>query len=207
VKLVVFGSTGGIGTEVVQQALATGHMVAAVARRPAAITMRHEHLVVLQGDVLKPETLAGTITGRDAVVAALGVQGRAPTTLYSQGLANIMQAMQSAQVSRLICVSASGLDPGPLWQRLIAKPILWAMFKEMYSDLARMEALVDHSPTDWTILRLPRLTDGPRTGRYQVALNEHLRRILFISRADAADFIVKHLDDPATFRARVEIAY
>ena len=206
-KLVVFGSTGGIGTQVVEQALAAGHTVTAVARRPSAITFRHEHFEVVQGDVLAPQTIRGAIAGKDAVVSAVGVRDRAPTTLYSEGVANMIQAMQSAHVCRLICVSASGLEPGPLWERLIAKPILWAVFKEMYSDLVRMEVVVERGLIDWTILRPPRLTNGPRTGQYQVALNKHLRRILFISRADCADFIVSHLSDPATYCVRVEIAY
>ena len=77
----------------------------------------------------------------------------------------------------------------------------------MYSDLVRMEAVVERSHVDWTILRPPTLTNGPRTGQYQVGLNKLLSRGLFISRADLADYIVSHLSDTATYCARVEIAY
>jgi hypothetical protein len=118
-----------------------------------------------------------------------------------------MLAMQAAHVHRLICVSASGLEPGPLWERLIAKPLLWLILKNMYTDLVRMETEVKASGLNWTILRPPAYTNGPRTGRYHMAVNQHLPRSLFISRADIADFIVKHLDDPATYCAWVEIAY
>jgi putative NADH-flavin reductase len=206
-KLVVFGSTGGIGAQVVEQALDTGHTVTAVARHPSAIILRHANLEVVQGDVLEPQTIREAIAGKEAVVSAIGVRDRAPTSLYSEGVANIIRIMQSAHVQRLICVSASGLEPGPLWQRWIAKPILWAVFKEMYSDLVRMEAVVERSPANWTILRPPRLTNGPRTGQYQVGLNRHLSPGLLISRSDLADYIVSHLSDPATYCTRVEIAY
>jgi putative NADH-flavin reductase len=206
-KLVVFGSTGGIGAQVVKQALEAGHIVTAVARHPSAIALQHEHLEVLQGDVLEPQTIPAAITGKDVVVSAVGVRNRAPTKVYSEGVANIIQAMQSAHVHRLICVSASGLEPGPLWQRLVAKPILWAVLKEMYSDLVRMEAVIERSDVDWTILRPPALTNGPRTGQYQVELNKHLSRGLVISRADLGEYIVSHLSDTATYCARVEIAY
>ena len=134
------------------------------------------------------------------------MRDRRPTRLYSQGVANIVQAMQSADVRRLICVSASGLDPGPWWERWFAKPILWMAFKEMYTDLVRMEAVVERSGLDWTLLRPPALTNGPRTGRYQVAVNQHLKRSLKISRADLGDYIVGHLCDPAAYCARVETA-
>ena len=206
-KLVVFGSTGGIGSQVVEQALATGHEVTAVARRPSAITLRHEHLEVVEGDVLEPETIRGAIAGKDAVISALGARDRAPTTLYSEGVANIMQAMRAANVRRIVCISASGLEPGPLWQRLIAKPILWLILKNMYTDLVRMETMVKASGLDWTILRPPSLTNGPRTGHYQVAVSQHLSRCFSISRADVADYMVNHLDDRATYCTMVELAY
>jgi nucleoside-diphosphate-sugar epimerase len=124
-KLVVFGATGGIGSQTVEQALAAGHEVTAVACRPSAITLRHERLEVIQGDVFKPETIRESITRKNAVISALGARNLAPTTVYSEGVANIMQAMQAAHVRRILCISASGLEPGPRWQRWIAKPLLW----------------------------------------------------------------------------------
>ncbi len=206
-KLVIFGATGGIGSQTVQQALDAGHEVTAVARRPAAITLRHPHLEVVQGDVLQPETVQKVIAGKDVVISALGVHNRAPTTVYSEGVKNIIQAMLAVQVRRLYCISASGIEPGPLWQRIIAKPILWTLLKEMYSDLVRMESVVTRSSVDWTIVRPPRLTDGPHTGQYQVALNQHLRRCFLISRADVADYMLSQLDNPSSHCAIVEIAY
>ncbi len=206
-KLVVFGATGGIGAQVVEQALAVGHEVTAVARRPQAITRRHECLQVVQGDVLDAASVRAAVLGRDVVVSAIGARDRAPTTVYSEGIAKIMQAMQAAHIRRIFCISASGLDPLPLWQRLIAKPMLWLIFKNMYTDLVRMEAEVSASDFDWTILRPPQLTDGARTGHYQAAVNQQLARIRVISRADVADYIVKHLVDEKTYRSVVELAY
>lgn len=206
-NLVIFGSTGGIGKHVVEQALAVGHMVTAVARRPDAITLRHPCLEVIKGDVLDPAMVVQAVRGKDAVVSTIGIPKDAETTLYSDGLANILHAMQAASVRRVVCVSASGLDPGPLWQKLIAKPLLGAMFKGMYTDLGRMEAVVQRSSLDWTIMRPPRLSDGAHTKIYNVGVNEHLKRCFIISRADVADCIVKNLDNPAHFRAVVETAY
>lgn len=206
-KIVVFGATGGTGREVVAQALAAGHQVTAVARNPAAVTLQHPLLQVLQGDVLSPETLAQAIAGKDVVVSAIGVRNRDATKIYSVGLKNILLAMQAAKVRRLICVSASGLDPGPKIQNLIAKPLLWRVFKEGYTDMLQMEVIVRASDIDWTIVRPPRLTDETRTGKYHVSVRKQLTHGWKISRADLADYIVKHLNDPATLRAMVEIAY
>jgi putative NADH-flavin reductase len=206
-KLVVFGATGGIGSQVIQQALEAGHEVTAVARHPSAITLQHERLNVIHGDVLKPDTIRESIAGKDAVVSALGARDLAPTTVYSEGVANIMQAMQAAHVRRILCISASGLDPAIWWQRLAAKLVLWRILKNMYTDLVRMEREVKASDLDWTILRPPGFTNGPRTGRYQSVVNQQLSHGWHISRADIADYIVNHLNDAATYHGLVELAY
>src|ERR1041385_4194987 len=158
-KIIVFGANGGIGSKVVEQALAAGYQVTAVVRRPASISIQHPQLKVVQGDVLKPDTIQAPMAGQDAVISALGVTVNEPTTVYSQGVANIIRAMQANGVQRLMCISASGLDPGPLYQKIIAKLFLWRAFKHSYTDLVRMEAFVNASSVNWTIVPPPRLTD------------------------------------------------
>ena len=206
-KIVIFGATGGTGWEVVTQALEAGHDVTAVARKPSAIMIQHERLRVLQGDVLTPETLSQAVAGQDAVVFAIGAADRSPTKIYSVGVMNVLLAMRDEKIRRLICVSASGLDPGNLVQKLIAKLILWRVFKYGYTDMFQMEVNVKASDIDWTIIRPPRLNDRARTGKYHVAVNEQLTNGWMISRADLADYIVKHLCDDSTYRAMVEVAY
>jgi putative NADH-flavin reductase len=56
-----------------------------------------------------------------------------------------------------------------------------------------MESVIAESDRDWTIVVPPRLTDGPRTGRYREELDVNVRNGQSISRADVADYIVKHL--------------
>jgi putative NADH-flavin reductase len=206
-KVIVFGANGGIGHHVVEQALQAGHQVTAVARRPESIALQHPQLVVQRGDVLDPASLAPLLAGQEAVVSALGARSRGPTVVYSDGVGNLLRAMPPAGVRRLLCISASGLDPGPLFQRLVARPLLWALLRNMYSDLVCMEERVRASAVDWTIIRPPRLTDGPRTGHYVASRNAHLPNAWVISRADLADYIITHLADPATYRAWVEVAH
>jgi putative NADH-flavin reductase len=83
--LLVIGATRHTGKEVMQQALAAGHTVTALARDPARIDIQHERLRVVRGDVLDPATLGQAMAGCDAVVSTLGATSayRAPTTLYS----------------------------------------------------------------------------------------------------------------------------
>jgi putative NADH-flavin reductase len=206
-KLVVLGSNGGIGREVAAQALSAGHYVTAVARRPEMVALRHERLQVVRADVMEPASLQTAFAGQEAVISAIGVASREPTRLYSEGIGNAITAMRAAEMRRLLCVSATGLDPGPWWQQMFAKPLLWRAFGNMYADLVRMEDTVRASGLDWTIVRPPRLTDKARTGVYQIAVNRHLTHGSLLSRADVADYMLSHLTDVASYRALVEIAY
>ena len=58
-KLFVIGATGRIGGEVVQQALARGHMVTAFVRSPEGIHLKNEGLKIVKGEVTDEEELFG----------------------------------------------------------------------------------------------------------------------------------------------------
>jgi putative NADH-flavin reductase len=213
-KLLVIGATRGTGRQVMQQALAAGHAVVALARDPARIDLPHDvpaqRLSVVRGDVLDSSSLTPALADRDAVISTLGVTSRAPTTLYSQGMRHILQAMRATGVRRLVAVSAAPLssdDGDTLPSRLLLTPLLWALFRPVYADMATMEDEIRQSGLDWTIVRPPRLTDKPPTGRYRTALNRSVRGGYTISRADLAAAILTLLDDPTSIRAAIGIGY
>jgi putative NADH-flavin reductase len=206
-KLVVFGATGGNGKYILDQALAAGHEVTAVARNPAKITLRHKNLHVVQGDVMDVASIKPALVGQDAVISTLGAPDRGPTRVYSEGMTNIMQAMQTSGVRRVLCISASGLEPANLIQKVVAKRLLWTFLKESYTDLVRMETIVKASSLDWTIVRPPRLSDGPATGVYHDAINKQLTDNWVISRADLADYLLRQINNRATYCAVVEVAH
>jgi putative NADH-flavin reductase len=57
-----------------------------------------------------------------------------------------------------------------------------------------MEQVVTASNLEWTIVRPPRLTTAPPTGRYQVADNRYPPGKRALSRADLAHFLLDELD-------------
>lgn len=210
-RLVVFGATGGTGAHFTRAALTAGHTVTAVARDPYRVTITHERLRTVRGDVLDRPSLTGSMDGADAVVSALGASsGRKPTTVYSAGVTNILDLMSSVGVHRFVGISALPVTPrdqvGAL-QRLVVFPVLYRFFGGSYADMARMEQLLQHSTADWTVMRPPRLTNGPATGRYRTALNQQLPRAGKISKADLADAMLHILNDPHAIKATAAIAY
>src|SRR5256885_6749263 len=116
-KLTVIGGTGGIGTQVIQQALAAGHEVAAPVRDPARMRVSGARLTVEPVDVLDPEALATVLKGRDAVVSALGPRRGDAADVLSAGARALVPAMAAAGVARLAIVSADGafVQPTDPW--------------------------------------------------------------------------------------------
>ena len=209
-KIIVFGAAGGTGIEIVKQALEEGYVVTALVRSPEKFVLVDPNLVVKQGDVTVAGTIADAIDGQDAVISAIGNRSTQPTTLYSDGIRNILEAMQQSNIKRLICISAGGLDVNPkasFFVRLLTKYVLQRILKEPYADLRVMETLVRQSKTDYTIMRPSRLLDKPVTGKYRTGINSNITKPFSIARADVAHFIVNHISDPATFKSITSISY
>lgn len=184
-RIVVLGASGRTGREVVTQALAEGHDVVAVARAGSDVP---PGTTVVRTGFDDPEALDGAVRGADVVISALGARGRGPTTVCTDGVCAVLAAMGRTGVRRLLVVSAAGLpgegdDRAARW---LVKPILQRVFRHPYADMARMEQIVRASDRDWTIVRPPQLTDGPRTGSYRRALDRHLPQGRRIPRADLA---------------------
>lgn len=210
-QITLFGGTGGTGELLISAALEAGHTVTAPARDPSRIRVSNGRLRTVCADVLDPPSLEATVDGADAVVSALGWPGgREPTTVYSTGVANILDAMRRAGVRRFIGVSALPVTPRTevgVVERLVVYPLLYRFFGAGYADMKRMEQLLRGSDVDWTVVRPPMLTNGPATGRYRTAINHHLRGGRTISRADLAAGMLHLLDDPHAVRATVGVAY
>ena len=81
-KLVIFGSTGGTGRELLIQSLEQGHSVTAYTRNPEKIShIKHGRLTVVRGDVLNPPSVESAVAGQEAVFSTIGA-GSGQTTLH-----------------------------------------------------------------------------------------------------------------------------
>ena len=208
--ILVLGANGGIGRQAVEIALKAGYHVTAVLRNPANLTLTHVRLEVVKGDVMRPETFEEYLLNKSAVISAIGVKGTGPTTLYSAGNRNLLNAMKKMGVSRAFFISASAIEISPLlpfYARFAAKYIVQKILRNMYADIRIMEKLIKESDANWTIVRPPRLTNKPVTGHYRIAINCFLKNSLSISRADVAHFMIHNITNEATYKATIEIGY
>ncbi len=208
-RLVVVGSTGGTGRELLKRALEQGHEVVAYARDPTKLNdLKHPHLEVIRGDVLDSVGVESAVVGKQAVLCTIGA-GAKRTTLREEGTRNIVEAMVRAGVKRLICQSSLGVGDSRANLSFFTKHIIVSVFlRHAFADHERQEAVVKQSSLDWTIVRPPHLTVGPRTGTYRHGFpvtDKHISAK--ISRADVADFMLKQLTDNMYIRQTPGVSY
>ena len=208
-KIVIFGSTGGTGRELIGQALDQGHHVTAQARSPEKLEdLEHPELAVVRGNVLDQADVEREIGGQEAVLCAIGA-GADRTTLREDGTRVIVAAMEKLGVSRLVCLSSLGVGDSHANLPFFTKYVIVGIFlRHAFADHERQEAVVRKSPLAWTIVRPPHLKDGPRTGEYRFGFPPTDRSTQAkISRADVADFMLKQLTDDAFIRKSPGVSY
>ncbi|MGW6056514.1 NAD(P)-dependent oxidoreductase [Streptomyces sp. NPDC055189] len=209
-KLTVFGATGGVGGEIVRQALAAGHGVTAVVRDPARLSVTGEGLEVFRADLTDPEALRAAVTGRDAVLSGLGPRKKADAGIATGLTRSVVHAMEAEGVRRLVVVSAAPVGPPaerqPAVDRIMGS-LVSKILNPVYDDLRAMEADLAASSTDWTSVRPPRLQDKPATGVYRMVVGGTPASGRFIGRADVAHAMLAAVDDVSTVKQGVGVAY
>ncbi len=220
-KLTIFAATGGVGRQLLQQAVAAGHDVTAVVRNPAKLAGEAVRVVTADLAAADPATLESAVGGADAVLSGLGPHSNADAGIAASGTAAIVAAMQATQVRRIVVVSAAPVatvaspgrpnppkhDPGDgFFMRHLFTHVASAMFGKVYADLAQMEDILAGSGLDWTVVRPPQLTDKPFTGRYRTAYGQNIRGGWSVSRADVAHLMLRVLEQPETIKQTMGIA-
>jgi putative NADH-flavin reductase len=223
-KLTIFAATGGIGRQILEQAIDAGHDVTAVVRNPQKLPAKLSRQVrVVTADLAAPDPamLKSAVAGADAVLSGLGATSNSEAGVAAQGTRAIAAAMKAAGARRIVVVSAAPIgtvpsparpnppkhDPGDGFiMRHVLSPLTKAAFRRHYADLGQMEDVLRNSDLEWTAVRPPRLTDKPLTGTYRTARGQNLRRGAFISRADVAHYMLRALDQPETIKQTIGLA-
>jgi putative NADH-flavin reductase len=223
-KLTIIAATGGVGRQLLAQALDAGHDVTVLARNPARLPRDVQVATrVVTADLARPDphVLESAVAGSDAVLSALGPHNNADAGIAASGTAAIISAMRAAGLARIVAISASPVattpspgrlhpprhDPGDgFFMRQVGDRIAKTLFGKVYEDLARMEDVLRDSGLDWTVLRPPRLTGKPVSGRYRTAVGRNVRGGFRIPRADVAHYMLAVLDQPDTIGQVIGIA-
>lgn len=200
-KIVVFGATGIVGKAVVNEALIKGHEVTVLTRNARKVTIRHEHLHIVEGNVADKNVVRTVLKDQEAVIQTLGIGGKGdgkPTSIVSEANKIIMTEMEQMNVKRLIAISVIGAGDSltflPWIYRKLVLPLFMKWFQAVIDDKNRMEPMIKRSGLDWTIVRCTTVKERPATGKVNATLDGKGLKFS-ISAADMAVFIVNQLTD------------
>jgi uncharacterized protein YbjT (DUF2867 family) len=203
-RVLIVGASGGTGRHLVSQALERGYSVTALVRDPSRLRIDHPSLTVLRGDVLDAASVDGAVRGQDAVLSALGHKRFfQPTHILSEGTRNILRAMETHGVPRLVCQTSLGIGGSAgragLYYTFFVVPLILPFY---FWDKTRQERAIASSKVEWVIVRPGLLTNGKRRGR--IRDGRDVGSFLWsarISRADVADFMLNQLTTDRYLRA------
>src|ERR1700726_1883988 len=116
-RILIVGATGGTGRQLVAQALERGPAVTALVRDAAALCVEDPRLHIMRGDVLDYPSVEAAMQAQEVVLCALGHKRFfQPTRILSEGTRNILRAMETHGVRRLVCETTLGIgdSAGPM---------------------------------------------------------------------------------------------
>jgi len=131
------------------------------------------------------------------VLSVLGRRRDSPPDLLTMASVNMIAAMRKEGARRLVILTDTGVeDPSdrPTLTYRILRRLLKKVNAKLAQDSSAAALVTADSGVDWTLVRSPILTDGPRTGKYKVgafARGMSLR----VSRADVAEFMLSCVID------------
>jgi len=220
-NIIVYGSTGRVGSRVVTEALSRGHEVTAVSRDPARVTQQHDRLTVVKGDVLDPESVAELVVNHDVIVVS--VRGSAdgsndPEKAVQRVAAEVVVgALRDMGIGapRMIYVGGAGsleVKPGVLYADTVPRIMLPRNIEqEIDGHVLTLEYLRRVDDVRWTYISpAKKFKPGKRTGTYRIGGDQMLEDKKGKSRISMEDFAVALIDEVENARyvgQRFSVAY
>lgn len=197
----VLGGTGRTGVPLVEGALERGHRVRVLARDRAKaerlLPTANEDLAIVGGDAIDAGALVEALAGVEAVIDVTGPVKGGPKDLRRQVTGELLPAMRHRDVHRLVFLTGAGVRVEGDRPRVTDRAIRRAMRllqPEILEDGQAAVAAVTASDVDWSVVRVPRLTDAEPRGRIRTAAHVGGDTGTTLGRGDLALFLLDELE-------------
>jgi uncharacterized protein YbjT (DUF2867 family) len=188
-NLTVLGAAGATGVQLVEQALAAGHQVTALARSAENLTLTNPNLHVVQGDATDRAVVSQAMKGADAVISVLGARG----PVIAEATRAVVAAAEQAGPDRIVMLSSFAVARERL--KPVSELVTRMAMGSQIKDKTAGEEVLRASGLDWTIVYATLLTNGPKTEPRVVPETEKVGMSQRISRADVASFLLQAATD------------
>lgn len=164
-KIIIFGATGMVGTQLVKQALHLGHTVRAFGRNVFTANLpENENLEIIQGALFDEKEVFDAIKGCDAVLSALGGAFDGNDVTRSLGMKNIVKQMGKAGVKRIVAVGGMGVLNADDEKYLLDTPEYPAQYIPVGREHLKAYEFLKASNLDWTFVCPPDILDAEVNG-------------------------------------------
>ena len=166
-KLIIFGATGMVGKQLVQQALFGKNHVKAFGRNVHTTDyLETENLELVQGALFDESEVYKAIKDCDAVLSAIGGSMDGTDKTRTLGMKNIIKQMQKAGVKRIIAIGGLGVLNADENSLLVDKDDYPAEYKAVGFEHKKAYELLNESGLDWTFVCPPNIINEGPTGSY-----------------------------------------
>ena len=213
-KILVLGATGRTGRLILEKAVNDNHEVTAIVRDPSKINRTGSKII--QGTPYDADTVSAAMDNCEALICTLNVSRvsdnpwarlSAPKDMISRSIQNSLEAMTVHGTKRII--SLSTLGAGDSWNKM---PFILKFFVTVsnlriaFRDHTRQEELIARSDRDWTVIRLPMLTDEKGEFETLVNNNDGVRLNKEINRESVARFVLSALREEKYYKKIIGIS-
>jgi ketol-acid reductoisomerase len=203
-NITIFGGTGTAGLLVVEKALSAGHRVTLYARNPSKISIQHNNLNIVKGELTEVDKIDEAVKRADAVISILGPKAKSKELVISNGIKNIINAMQKNGIKRLIAtVSSSYRDANDKFQFWFdfGVVMLKVIGNSILKDIIETGEQIAKSQLDWTMVRLPKLSNNPPKEKLNIGYTGDGKIKFFsLTRSDLSDYLIQQLGDKTYLR-------
>jgi len=204
-KIIIFGATGQTGLHLVKLALENGHEVTAFVRNNSKINIKNDRLNIVEGSILEKSQVVDAIKNQDAVISCLGGDANNKSTILTDMIKVVVDAMKENNISRIAYIATAGIDnemPG-----LLTKMIISLLFKNVINDHKGAAEYIRSNDLDYTLARPLSLTDGDATGSYRATTAGIPKGGKNISRRDLAHFLLDSIENKKHIAQSIGLAY
>jgi len=213
--ITVYGGSGNIGSRIVAEAVARGHVVKLVDRSPKA-DAAPAGVTVVQGDVFDVADIKKNLAGQDVIITAVAARPIPTPDFYLRLVKGVVEAQraQSGNKPRYLVVGgASSLEiaPGQRYADTLPATLPEGTRNEIFSMIAALDYLRTVSDVSWTFFSpAATIAAGTRTGKFRVGGDQLLKDDKGESRISFEDYAVAMLDEiekPRFPNKRFTVAY
>ena len=171
-NLIVFGATGMVGKQLVQQALFKGHHVKAFGRNVYTTDyLQPDKLQLVQGALFDEGEVYNAIKGCDAILSAIGGAMDGTDKARTLGIKNIIKQMQKAAVKRIVAIGGLGVLNANENSLLVDEEDYPPEYKPVGLEHKKAYELLNESGLDWTFVCPPNIINEGPTGHYVTKAN------------------------------------